>query len=129
MLNKDEYMTFWTRFDTIYSELDPHKGINQILFIFSCFTIYFSVGQVTKVECVRYLQARGGGLYGQTGELYTKTVELHDEYDLNNDGFLSILECFCLLPELEKASGGGGGGMNGMNGGPARQPARRNKYY
>ena len=83
------------------------------------------VGHVTKVECVRYLQARGGGLYGG-GELYTKTVELHDEYDLNNDGFLSILECFCLLPELEKASGGGGGGMSS---GPARQPARRNKYY
>ena len=83
-----------------------------------------SVGHVTKVECVRYLQARGGGLYGG-GDVYTKTVELHDEYDLNNDGFLSILECFCLLPELEKASGGGGG----MNSGPARQPARRNKYY
>ena len=45
MLNKEEYMTFWTRFDTIYSELDPHKGINQILIelflnqiIFSYFT-------------------------------------------------------------------------------------------
>ena len=125
MLNKEEYMTFWTRFDTIYSELDPHKGTNLINLIFFSYSTY-SVGQVTKVECVRYLQARGGGLYGQTGELYTKTVELHDEYDLNNDGFLSILECFCLLPELEKASGGGGGGMNA---GPARQPARRNKYY
>ena len=34
MLNKEEYMTFWTRFDTVYSELDPHKGRNLIVLIF-----------------------------------------------------------------------------------------------
>ena len=31
MLNKEEYMTFWTRFDVIYSELDPHKGMIHIV--------------------------------------------------------------------------------------------------
>ena len=25
------------------------------------------------------------------------------EYDHDSDGFLSVLECFCLLPELEKS--------------------------
>ena len=77
----------------------------------------YLVGKVTKVECVRYLEAkaqaaqqsRGYGGRGSTkqapSDLYTKTVELHDKGDLNKDGFLSILECFCLLPELEKTMG------------------------
>ena len=30
MLNREEYMTFWSRFDIIYSELDPQKGFIPI---------------------------------------------------------------------------------------------------
>ena len=68
-------------------------------------------GQVTKVQCVRYLEKKHNqrvpAAVQQTKKLepnyYQKTVELTEEYDMNSDGFLSFLECFCLLPELEKA--------------------------
>ena len=103
------------RWEEIYIQLDELKGKG---FPSDRIKSTNLVGKVTKVECVRYLEAKAQAAQQSRGynsysgnkpappsDLYTKTVELHDQGDLNKDGFLSILECFCLLPELEKTMG------------------------
>ena len=42
-------MTFWTRFDTIYSELDPHKGMSFLVLIFSLLLIFSWPGYQSRV--------------------------------------------------------------------------------
>ena len=103
-----EFMEFWTKWYNIYLELDPYKCEPEFPKQKTNFRL---AGQVTKVQCVRYLEKKHNQrvptAVQQTKKMepnyYQKTVELTEEYDMNSDGFLSFLECFCLLPELEKA--------------------------
>ena len=72
--------------------------------IFSIFLFYFILqildGNCSMMEIVKYLKERTEKL-SVSSNFFEKIVKFFKEADLDGNGEVSTLECFCILPKLE----------------------------